>query len=44
MKEGLLALDAHRSSQTETPINKTSLKRKYVKETNEGILFVLILF
>jgi len=44
MKEGSSALDAHRSSQTETPINKTSLKRKYVKETNEGILFVLILF
>ena len=44
MKEGSSALDAHRSSQTETPTNKSSLKRKYDKGTNEGILFDLFFF
>ena len=44
MKEGSSALDAHRSSQTETPTNKSSLKRKYDKVTNEGILFDLFFF
>ena len=44
MKEGSSALDAPRSSQTETPTNKSSLKRKYDKGTNEGILFDLFFF
>ena len=44
IKEESSALDAHRSSQTETPTNKSSPKRKYDKGTNEGILFDLFFF